>query len=207
MKKTILAMTVATFAAAAGTAQAADLPRGPAPYYSAPAPAGMYNWAGPYAGVNVGYQWGKVTNSSIEPSGIAGGIQAGYNWQSGQFVFGAETDLQISSADDTFAPYKFSNPWFGTLRARGGYAINNMLIFATLGLAYGNVTGEFGGLEETKTQTGWTAGLGMEVGITSNWSAKVEYLYMDLGSRTYSITGVDNGLHSSFLRLGLNYHF
>jgi outer membrane immunogenic protein len=47
----------------------------------------------------------------------------------------------------------------------------------------------------------------MEVGITANWSAKVEYLYMDLGSRSYSITGADNGLQSSVLRLGLNYHF
>ena len=36
--------------------------------------------------------------------GIAGGIQVGYNWQSGQFVFGGETDLQLSGADDTFAP-------------------------------------------------------------------------------------------------------
>ena len=41
---------------------------------------------------------------------------------------------------------------------------------------------------------GWTAGLGMEVGFTPNWSAKVEYLYMDLSNRAYSITGVDNGL-------------
>lgn len=206
MKKTILAMTVATFAA--GTGHAADLPRGQAPYYSAPVQqSGIYNWAGPYAGVNLGYQWGKVTNSNIEPSGIAGGAQAGYNWQSGQFVFGAETDLQLSAADDTFAPYKFSNPWFGTLRARGGYAINNILLFATLGFAYGGVTGEMGGLEESKTQTGWTGGVGMEVGLTPNWSAKVEYLYMDLGTRHYTITGVDNGLQSSFLRLGLNYHF
>jgi outer membrane immunogenic protein len=47
----------------------------------------------------------------------------------------------------------------------------------------------------------------MEVGFTPNWSAKVEYLYMDLGSRAYSITGVDNGLQASYLRLGVNYHF
>jgi len=60
---------------------------------------------------------------------------------------------------------------------------------------------------EDKTLVGWTAGAGIEYGFTQNWSAKLEYLYMDLGSRTYSITGVDNGLHSSFLRLGVNYHF
>jgi outer membrane immunogenic protein len=203
MKKTIMAMAIAT--TASGSAAAADLPRGPAPYY--PPPASIYNWTGPYAGLNLGYQWAKVTNNVTEPSGIAGGGQLGYNWQLGQFVFGLETDIQASAADDTFAPYKFSNPWFGTLRARIGYAINNVMLYGTGGLAYGELKGEFFGLEEDKTLVGWTAGAGIEYGFTQNWSAKLEYLYMDLASRTYSITGVDNGLHSSFLRLGVNYHF
>lgn len=203
MKKTIMAMAIAT--TAGGSAAAADLPRGPAPYY--PPPASIYNWTGPYAGLNLGYEWGKVTNSNIEPSGVAGGGQIGYNWQSGQFVFGGETDIQISGADDTFAPYKFSNPWFGTLRGRAGFAINNVMLYATAGLAYGELKGEFFGLGEDKTLVGWTAGAGIEYGFTQNWSAKLEYLYMDLGSRAYSITGVDNGLHSNYLRLGVNYHF
>jgi len=69
MKKTIMAMAIAT--AASGSAVAADLPRGPAPYY--PPPASVYNWTGPYAGLNLGYEWGKVTNNVTEPSGIAGG--------------------------------------------------------------------------------------------------------------------------------------
>jgi outer membrane immunogenic protein len=205
MKKRILAISVATATATAGAAVAADLPRGPAPYYYPP-PA-VYNWTGFYAGLNLGYEWGKVTNSSINPSGIAGGGQIGYNWQIGQFVFGAEADIQASAADDTFAPYKFSNPWFGTVRGRAGYAINNVLLYGTLGLAYGNLDAQLGSLEENKTLVGWTGGLGMEVGFTPNWSAKVEYLYMDLGSRAYTITGVDNGLQASYLRLGVNYHF
>jgi len=203
MKKTILTMTVAM--SAAGSAAAADLPRGPAPYY--PPPASVYNWTGFYAGLNLGYEWGKVTSSSIDPSGIAGGGQIGYNWQVGQFVLGAETDIQASAADDTFAPYKFSNPWFGTLRGRAGFAINNVLLYGTAGLAYGDLKAEFGGLDESKTLVGWTGGLGMEVGFTPGWSAKVEYLYMDLGSRAYTLTANDNGLHASYLRLGVNYHF
>jgi outer membrane immunogenic protein len=206
MKTKILGLTAAAMIAAAGTAVAADLPRGNAPYY-APPPLSVYNWSGFYAGLNLGYQWGNVTNSGIDPSGIAGGGQLGYNWQTGQFVFGVEADIQASAADDTFAPYKFSNPWFGTLRGRAGYAINNILLYGTFGLAYGNLEGQLNTLSETKTLVGWTAGAGMEVGITPNWSAKVEYLYMDLGSRTFSITGVDNGLQSSYLRLGVNYHF
>ena len=118
-----------------------------------------------------------------------------------------ERNQQQSAADDTFAPYKFSNPWFGTLRARAGWAFNNVLAYGTFGLAYGGVNAELNGLTEDKTQLGWTIGVGAEVGLTANWSAKVEYLYMDLGSRSYSITGTDNGLQSSVLRLGLNYHF
>jgi len=205
MKKIILAMTAATMAAALGAASAADLPRGPAPYY-APAP-GVYNWGGVYAGANLGYEWGSITNNPTDPNGLEGGLQAGYNWQSGQFVFGGETDLQISGADDTFAPYKFSNPWFGTLRGRMGIAMNNILFYGTAGLAYGSVKGEIIGLDEDKTHLGWTAGLGMEVGLTPNWSAKVEYLYMDLSNRAYSITGTTNGLESNMLRFGFNYHF
>lgn len=209
MKNWIRAIAAVATIAAVGSvaAVAADLPRGPTPYYSNPAPAGVYNWSGFYAGANLGYEWGKITNSSINPGGVAGGIQGGYNWQSGQLVLGGETDIQISGADDTFAPYKFSNPWFGTLRARAGYAMNNILVYGTFGLAYGQVKAESGSLSEDKTQLGWTGGLGMEVGFAPNWSAKVEYLYMDLGERHYSITGADNALHSSVLRFGVNYHF
>jgi outer membrane immunogenic protein len=208
MRTSVTAMIVAGVVATSGAALAADIQRGPSPYYEpAPAPISVFNWRGPYAGLNLGYEWGKVTNSSIEPSGIAGGGQFGYNWQSGQFVFGGETDLQLSGADDTFAPYKFSNPWFGTLRARAGYAMSNMLFYVTAGLAYGDVTGELNSLSETRTEIGWTGGLGMEVGFASNWSAKVEYLYMDLGDRAFSITGVNNGFQGSLLRFGVNYHF
>ena len=107
--------------------------------------------AGAYAGLNAGYEWGKVTGSNVQPSGIAGGLQGGYNWQNGSFVFGGETDIQVSGADDTFAPYKFSNPWFGTLRGRAGYAFNNILFYGTLGLAYGKRA--FHGSAELTTPT------------------------------------------------------
>jgi outer membrane immunogenic protein len=207
MKKTLLGTAFAATLIASGAALAADIQRGPAPYYSAPAMSGLYNWSGPYAGLNIGYEWGRVTNTVGEPSGLLGGGQVGYNWQSGQFVFGAETDIQFSGADDTFAPWKFSNPWFGTLRGRAGVAFSNVLLYATLGLAYGELKGEFLGLSETKTEVGWAGGVGAEYGFAPNWSARVEYLYMDLASRNFSITGTDNGLHANMLRLGVNYHF
>jgi outer membrane immunogenic protein len=187
-----------------GLASAADIQRGP--YVSGP--SGAYNWVGPYVGANAGYQWGSTTNNPTKPSGLTGGVQAGYNWQYGQFVFGAEADLQLSGADDVFAGWKFSNPWFGTVRGRAGYAINNILVYGTLGLAYGGLKAETAaGLTESRTLGGWAGGLGMEVGFTPNWTARAEYLYIDLGDRNYAITGSANGLESSILRLGLNYRF
>jgi outer membrane immunogenic protein len=207
MNKIILTMTVATVAVASGSATAADLPRGPVPYYSTPVQSGAFNWSGAYVGLNAGYEWGRITNSTLSPAGLLGGIQAGYNWQNGQFVFGGETDLQVSGADDTFAPWKFSNPWFGTLRARAGAAFSNVLIYVTAGLAYGGVKGENLGASESKTHGGWATGLGAEFGFAPNWSAKVEYLYVDLGNRTYSVTGMNNGLQSNIVRFGVNYHF
>jgi outer membrane immunogenic protein len=148
-----------------------------------------------------------VTNTGVDPSGLLGGGQIGVNWQSGQFVYGAETDIQFSGADDTFAPWKFSNPWFGTLRGRAGYAFNNFLVYGTLGLAYGDLKGESGGTVESHIMAGWAGGIGAEYGITPAWSVKGEYLYMDLADRGFSITGMDNGYRANILRLGVNYHF
>jgi outer membrane immunogenic protein len=206
MKKTIFAAGLA-IAFATLSAQAADLPRGGYRPYAPPPVVAAYSWMGPYIGANLGYQWGETTNNPTEPSGITGGLQAGYNFQSGQFVFGGEADIQLSGSEDTFAPWKFSNPWFGTVRGRAGVAMNNILFYATGGLAYGNLRGEISGLSENRTGLGWTAGLGIEVGLTPNWSAKVEYLYVDLTDRHYSVTNTDNGLESSLLRFGVNYRF
>lgn len=200
----ILALAAA-MALTSGAAAASDLGRGMP--YAAPG-YGAYNWAGPYVGGNLGYQWGAVTNNPTKPSGLTGGLQAGYSFQTGQFVFGAETDLQVTGAEDVFAPWQFHNPWFGTLRGRAGYAMNNILVYGTLGLAYGGLKGETAaGLTESKSHGGWAGGLGMEVGVTPNWTARAEYLYVDLGDRNYAITGTANGLESNMLRLGLNYRF
>ena len=204
MRKLIAGAAMAA-AISISPALAADMRMGPlpGPYLAPPPPS----WTGAYIGLNVGYQFGKVDNLPLKPNGVLGGIQGGYNWQTGQFVLGAETDLQLSSADDTFAPYQFSNPWFGTLRGRVGWAFSNILVYATGGLAYGKGRLTFAGLTETHTDVGWTAGGGVEVGLTPHWSAKVEYLYFDLGNQSYVLTGANNGLTSNLLRFGVNYRF
>jgi outer membrane immunogenic protein len=183
-------------------AHAADLPRIP---YAAPTYP-TYNWIGPYVGLNFGYQWGSVNNSGAKPGGVMGGVQGGYNWQIGDFVIGAETDLQAADADDMFAAWKFSNPWFGTLRGRVGYAMSNVMLYATFGLAYGGGTVRFAGTTESNTHIGWAGGGGMEVGLTPNWSAKAEYLFVDLSDQRYVLFG-NTGFRSNILRLGVNYRF
>ena len=196
----------ALLATIAGGAGAADL--APAPYYTVRAPLSSYSWAGPYLGGNLGYEWGTVSNNPTRPAGIAGGIQGGFNWQTGQFVFGAEADIQASAANDRFAPWKFSNPWFGTVRGRAGYAMHNVLLYGTAGLAFGDLAVETFALStESHANIGWTAGAGVEVGVYGNWSAKAEYLFIDLASSTFTLTGTSNGLTASMLRVGVNYHF
>jgi outer membrane immunogenic protein len=175
--------------------------------YAVPTPAyAAYNWMGPYIGVNGGYQWGNVTHSGTQPSGGVAGGQAGYNWQNGQFVFGVETDMQWSGADDVVAQQKFSNSWFGTTRGRVGYAMNNVLAYGTGGFAYGNLELSTAGVSQSKANFGWTLGVGAEVGLTPNWTARVEYLYFDLSESTY-FTGTSHGLESSVMRAGVNYKF
>jgi outer membrane immunogenic protein len=190
------------------SAQAADLPYGSRAPYTVNQPLNFYSWAGPYLGGNLGYNWGSVDNNPTKPSGFEGGVQAGYNWQSGPWVFGVEGDIQVTGASDTFAPWKFSNPWFGTLRGRAGYALNNVLFYGTGGLAFGELRGETFGLTETHTNAGWTLGVGAEVGLAPNWSAKIEYLYVDLADSNFTtITGLSNGSRFGLVRGGVNYHF
>ncbi len=192
--------------AIAGTAFAADMPV--RNYYTAPATLSPSSWAGPYLGGQIGYEWGTVSNNPTRPSGVQGGVEAGYNWQFGQFVVGGETDLNISGARDTVAPFQFSNTWYGTLRGRAGIAFNNLLLYGTAGLGYGSLNGQsFGFLNESKTSAGFVGGVGIEYGFAARWSAKAEWLYLDLADRTYASTGVNNGLAANLVRLGLNYHF
>jgi outer membrane immunogenic protein len=189
------------------SAQAADLPYGSRAPYTVNQPLNAYSWAGPYLGGNIGYGWGSIDNNPTRPSGFVGGVQGGYNWQNGPFVFGLEADIQASAANDTFAPWKFSNPWFGTVRGRVGYALNNVLFYGIGGLAFGELRGQTFGLTESHTTAGWTAGVGAEFGFAQNWTARIEYLYVDLSDSRFAITGLPNGYQFGLARVGVNYRF
>jgi len=190
----------------AGAALAADLPV--SNYYTAPQSYSASSWAGPYLGAQFGYEWGTVSNNPTRPEGFQGGVEAGYNWQFGQFVVGGEADLNISGAQDTSAPFQFANPWYGTIRGRAGVAFNNVLIYGTAGLGYGALNGQSTGfLNASRTSAGFVGGAGIEYGFASHWSAKAEWLYLDLADRNFPATGTSNGLAANLVRLGLNYHF
>ena len=213
MSKIAFAVVALTAAGFGASAQAADLYGGPRygaqPYYPNVQPRLADCWLGPYLGGNIGYAWGSVDNNPAKPSGFVGGVQGGYNWRlNPSWVFGVEGDIQVTGADQTFAPWKFSNPWFGTLRGRIGYTFdNNILFYGTGGLAFGELRGETFGLSESHNNAGWTAGVGAEFGFAPGWTAKVEYLYVNLSSTNFTITGVPNGYHFGTLRAGINYHF
>lgn len=206
---------MAALALTAAGAHAGDLAPGPCggrpcpPLYPPPPPPPppyLY-WCGPYVGANLGYQSGTLSNSGASPSGFLGGIQGGYNWQFGQWVAGWEADFQFDNASDSFSTFQFSNPWFGTVRGRGGIAIDNVLLYGTLGLAYGRGEITSGSLSEVNTHIGWTAGAGVEVGLSRNWSIKAEYLRVDLSSEPYILTGLNHSLSSNVFRIGVNFHF
>lgn len=216
----------------------ADLYRNPPaqlPVSYVPPVVAPNTWAGFYAGINGGYAWGDSGNpisynggpdqsARAQPQGGFGGGQVGYNFQSGSFVYGVETDFQGAGISDrvtgtTALGNSFTSgervDWFGTARGRFGYAFDRALIYGTGGFAYGNVSqhavnaGDVFG--NNATQTGYAAGGGVEYKITPSWSLKAEYQYIDLGSEklTDSAGVATNELDASFhtARLGLNYRF
>jgi outer membrane immunogenic protein len=174
---------------------------------------------------------------NLSPAGYLGGIQIGYNWQAANWVFGVETDIQGSTQKDHACQYICSTaptesvtydqrlPWFGTTRARLGYSVGSTLFYATGGLAFGGVQtdvvytlGHPTNVEFSHTSTGWTAGAGIESPFElfglfgKNWTAKTEYLYVDLGSSSDSnvLPGeywkFETHVQEHIFRTGLNYH-
>jgi outer membrane immunogenic protein len=241
-------ITAVVSIAAAGAVFAADIPPAPPPPVRAPAAyipvMPVYNWGGIYVGVNGGYgfgttKWtapfGGLSNSLSDNGGIAGGT-LGFNYQMNAFVFGVEGDFDWSGINTGTSSTLCSNliiggcqtgnNWLSTLRGRFGVAVDRLLIFGTAGGAFGNAQTVLNGVTTTHTKTGWTAGVGAEYAFAQNWTAKVEYLYVDLGTTTANVTCVAGavcavvggvapgtiipisvGLTDNLIRAGVNYKF
>jgi outer membrane immunogenic protein len=150
-----------------------------------------------------------VETFNAMPGGAFGGGQLGFNYQFNAFVLGAETDIQGAGISDNRTCLLGCIPgssalidqklnWFGTTRARVGLATGPVLTYATAGVAYGGIetglTTTLGGTtsssDTSTTKTGWTWGTGVEAALGGNWTAKAEYLYVDLGSSSVSTTNI-----------------
>ena len=203
-KALLVGFAIAAFAAGVLPAAAADVDT--RPVYKAPTiTPSYYNWSGFYVGGHVGGAWadknwtqtfpGAFTGnaSSFSADGFIGGGQIGYNWQTGALVFGIEADAsksgQSGSGAQTVPGWTSSTDinWIGTVTGRVGYAWDRVMVYGKGGFAWADEdhSQSLGGVLVSSTNashTGWTLGLGLEYAITNNWSAKIEYNYMDFGS-------------------------
>jgi len=202
-----------------GAARAADVFEQP-PMEAVP----YFTWTGGYAGLQGGYAW---TNLGVDGGAFAiddlnGGLfggYAGYNWQSGAWVFGAEGDFNGLWNDQTFAgPFPSSvdigTDWLASIRGRLGYAYDRALIFGTAGVGFTEATSDinFGGgatLSGSDSFTGWTLGGGAEYAFTDNWIGRAEYRYYDFGNKDLDgpagVGGIN--LNTSTLTVGAAYKF
>jgi outer membrane immunogenic protein len=218
MKKLLLA-SAGILALGVVSASAADLPRHrampeKAPVYVPPA----WSWTGPYIGINGGWGFGRSEFSDPFPSGsfdTSGGLVGGtlgYNYQlDNNVVFGLEGDIDWSdihgSAPCAGTTCETRNNWLGTARGSLGYALGNFMPYVTGGAAFGDIKSSIAGIGDShETKAGWTAGGGIEAHISGPWSAKLEYLYVDLG-RGGSVLGSDSKFQTNIVRAGLNYKF
>ena len=225
--KTLLLATAFTLGAT-GYALAADLAEEVVIVDSA------YDWSGVYVGVFGGWahnrtkatditgeEYGGSTpgaTESLSDDGFVGGVTAGYNFQSGSWVFGPEIELGWVSNDEVivegnddglYTEYGF----YGAVTGRIGYAVNRTLFYGKGGVAFATIKsagGEFDGIGDEddggkwgfdgdeagfgdKTRLGWTIGGGVEHALTDRWTIKAEYLFADFGSETYNnIDGDDD---------------
>lgn len=222
MKKFLIAATALSgLLAFVGSASAADLAAPVAP---------VYDWTGFYAGLQGGYGFGEIrwseTSGPVETDkfdfeGFVGGATVGGNMQVNNIVFGVEGDVSFSDIDgtgDTSGGFNCNTgcetevSWFGTARGRLGYALDATLPYVTGGFAFGDAKGEVSSLGTIgkDTLTGWTAGAGIEHAFTPYLSAKVEYLYTDLGKLDLPDNcnfNCSTDIKFSVVRIGVNFQF
>jgi outer membrane immunogenic protein len=205
------ALVASVACAIAAPAMAADLSA--RPVYKAPAPVGeaVFSWTGFYIGGNIGAKWGRFDETLSGPNNsvtfsrgdsnteFVGGGQIGYLWQTGQFVFGIEGDIDATRLRDSvtvgtaFGPFvpgdtlSVRNDWQSSVRGRVGWAFDRMMLYVTGGGAWANLkaTGTFvpsgtvPGLTVTRDKTafGWTLGGGVDYMLTGGWSLGAEYRF------------------------------
>src|SRR6516165_2085591 len=216
-----ISLVVAALLSTPVVANAADIARTPL-YQAYPVPI-VYDWTGLYVGGHVGAGW----TGGAGDGGFLGGGQAGFNYQSGQWVLGIEGQMSATTIKDSTSVGFFFAPglafgsvtaesrldWISTLAARAGWAFDRWLVYAKVGGAWTHVSFDVSASVSSiagsaiaaawtdRTFSGWMIGLGAEYALWDNWTAKVEYNMMDFGNDFIS----DNAIH--VVKAGLNYRF
>ena len=215
-------------AAFTDAARAADLPDVKAPPPFTPP---VLHWDGLYAGGQIGYAWGDVGAwsttpaglttgiGSYGPSGVIGGAHIGYNWQWVQYIVGLEGDVDGSSFARTVAfpaiATGTSIPVEGTVRARLGYAFDQMLVYATGGLVVASIDDTYaagaGYSSIDMARLGWTAGAGLEYAVTPVWSVRAEYRYAGFGHYNdfpaFGALSYNKRVDEQVAQIGFSYRF
>jgi outer membrane immunogenic protein len=191
---------------------------GPPPFASDTAvPTLFYFWNGPYLGLQGG--WGWTSTKGLNASGDFGGGELGYNYQTGNLVFGLEADGSFAN----IVSHGVTTPFLGvpgaigyrddglaSLRGRFGIAMNGILFYGTAGGGWVHSRASTAlGFSTTAEawQAGWVAGAGVEYGFLPNWSVKVEYLHFGVGNTTYFGTFNTGNVGVETFKIGVNYLF
>lgn len=172
-----------------------------------------FDWSGPYAGLSLGMSSadGSTTGTIPVPSraeygldGVLFGGHIGYLWQSDAFVYGVEAGIEswTLSGDDGGAfgvTDGFEGDWLGSIRGRLGYATGRTLVYGSLGLTFAKLSVDQSSTAPTVssstsfTETGWSAGLGLEHAISDKTVIGIEYRYMgfpdEFETPTNAVTG------------------
>jgi outer membrane immunogenic protein len=219
-------------------AVAADLPPVVQKAPTAPvayAPEAIYSWTGFYIGGNAGVGFGSsswsdpfsgATNKFSSNAGFLGGGQIGANYQLNHLVLGVEGDFDWtglgprgSGTDSIGEAINTKTNFTSTITGRIGGAFDRFLVYGKGGVAFAQDNSGFtdfagNSANTTLLRTGWTAGAGIEYGITKNLSAKVEYDYLGFGSQPMNFTTATTPLYSSSaslniqeIKAGINFRF
>jgi outer membrane immunogenic protein len=199
-------------------------------------PVVVDNWSGPYVGLQAGYLAGKATVTpllgdayTLKPNGIAGGFFAGYNWLTpSNLLFGVEAGFNGVSADKSkkftqryvtgevpivaTSTYKFEQNWDASLRLRvGGVVEDKYLLYVTGGATWAGVKASYttanGTTSQKRTLNGWTLGTGVEMKVTNNINARLQYRYNSYSKKYFNLGPSSVKYKTHMIQAGVSYKF
>ncbi|WHS31235.1 porin family protein [Brucella sp. NM4] len=211
LKRTFTAVALsASIMAIAAPAFAADMMGSNDYSYNEPVAEGPHDWSGNYVGAQVGASSSKIPGPFTDRAGVLGGVVAGKNIQSGNFVVGGEVEANFAEAEHRIGNGgSLQQSWNTNAKVKAGYAFDKTLVYGTLG--YGAT--RFKAKDNTTSGPGWEGGAlvgaGVEQALTGPLSVKAEYDFQRFGDVKSEVNGVSqrNNLKNHAIKAGLNYRF